>query len=174
MVWRQPLGEKKLRCIESWKRNLPNYEIVRWHESNFDVRCCDYVSEAYDASKWDFVSDYARLLVHSNWWRRCYMASFNLTASLLLLATRNKDSRHRFPSICDTAYVGLSVTALRISIIERVALYMQPFVCLSYERVIDSFSTKSRYLAAVVINALLFSLYSSYAVSSSRIYSFCF
>lgn len=102
------------------------------------------------------------------------MASFNLTASLLLLATRNKDSRHRFPAICDAAYVGLSVTALRISIIERVALYMQPFVCLSYERVIDSFPTKSRYLAAVVINALLFSLYFSYAVSSSRIYSFCF
>lgn len=43
------LGEKKLRCIESWKRNLSNYEIVRWDELNFDVCCCDYVSEAYDA-----------------------------------------------------------------------------------------------------------------------------
>lgn len=148
--------------------------MVRWDESNFDVRCCDYVSEAYDARKWDFVSDYARLLVHSNWWRRCYMASFNLTASLLLLATRNKDSWHRFPSICDAAYVGLSVTALRISIIERAALYMQPFVCLSYERVIDSFPTKSRYLAAVVINALLFSLYFSCTVAHRAFIPFAF
>lgn len=55
-----PLGEKETRCIESWKRFLPDYDIKRWDESNFDVRCCDYVSEAYDAKKWAFVSDYAR------------------------------------------------------------------------------------------------------------------
>lgn len=55
-----PLGEEEMRCIESWKRFLPDYEIKRWDESNFDVRCCDYVSEAYDAKKWAFVSDYAR------------------------------------------------------------------------------------------------------------------
>lgn len=58
-----PLGEKELRCIESWKKYLPDYEIVRWDESNFDVRCCDYVSEAYDVKKWAFVSDYARFKV---------------------------------------------------------------------------------------------------------------
>lgn len=56
-----PLGEKEIACIESWKRFLPGYSIVRWDESNWDVRCCDYVSEAYDAKKWAFVSDYARL-----------------------------------------------------------------------------------------------------------------
>ena len=54
------LGEKELRCIESWRKFLPNYEIRRWDESNWDVRCCEYVSEAYDAKKWAFVSDYAR------------------------------------------------------------------------------------------------------------------
>lgn len=56
-----PLGEKELACIESWKKYLPGYEIKRWDETNWDVRCCDYVSEAYDAKKWAFVSDYARL-----------------------------------------------------------------------------------------------------------------
>ena len=56
-----PLGEKELACIESWKKYLPGYEIKRWDEANWDVRCCDYVSEAYDAKKWAFVSDYARL-----------------------------------------------------------------------------------------------------------------
>ena len=56
-----PLGEKELACIESWRKFLPGYKIVRWDESNWDVRCCDYVSEAYDAGKWAFVSDYARL-----------------------------------------------------------------------------------------------------------------
>lgn len=56
-----PFSDKELACIESWKKYLPGYEIRRWDESNWDFRCCDYVSEAYDAKKWAFVSDYARL-----------------------------------------------------------------------------------------------------------------
>ncbi|HJI39343.1 MAG TPA: hypothetical protein OIL91_09345 [Collinsella aerofaciens] len=56
----KPLGAEELRCIESWKKYLPEYEIKRWDESNFDVCGCDYVSEAYRAKKWAFVSDYAR------------------------------------------------------------------------------------------------------------------
>lgn len=58
-----PLGEREVACIESWKKFLPGYEIVQWNESNFDVRCCEYVSEAYDAKKWAFVSDYARFKI---------------------------------------------------------------------------------------------------------------
>lgn len=61
-----PLGEKELACIESWKKFCPDYEIVRWDESNFDVRANQYCSEAYDAKKWAFVSDYARLWVLVN------------------------------------------------------------------------------------------------------------
>ena len=48
-------------CIESWKKYLPDYEIVEWNEDNFNVNCCDYVKEAYESKKWAFVSDYARL-----------------------------------------------------------------------------------------------------------------
>lgn len=58
-----PLGEKEVACIESWKKYLPDFEIVRWDETNFNVRCCDYVSEAYDSKKWAFVSDYARFKI---------------------------------------------------------------------------------------------------------------
>lgn len=58
-----PLGSKELKCIESWKQFFPEYKIVRWDESNFDVRCCPYVSQAYDAKKWAFVSDYARFAI---------------------------------------------------------------------------------------------------------------
>lgn len=56
----KPLGDMELACIESWRKFLPGYEIVRWDESNYNFRSCDYVSEAYDAGKWAFVSDYAR------------------------------------------------------------------------------------------------------------------
>ncbi len=51
------------KCIESWKKFLPDYEIVEWNESNFDITCCQYVKEAYEAKKWAFVSDYARFKI---------------------------------------------------------------------------------------------------------------
>lgn len=48
------------QCIASWKKYCPDYEIIEWNESNFDINCCQYVKEAYEAKKWAFVSDYAR------------------------------------------------------------------------------------------------------------------
>jgi mannosyltransferase OCH1-like enzyme len=56
----QPLPELAQLCIESWRRFLPNYEIIRWDESNYDVNKIPYISEAYAAKKYAFVSDYAR------------------------------------------------------------------------------------------------------------------
>ena len=57
----KPLPKLAQKCLTSWRKFCPDYEIVRWDESNFDVNCCDYVKEAYEAKKWAFVSDYARL-----------------------------------------------------------------------------------------------------------------
>ncbi len=47
--------------IETWKRYCPDYEIKRWDESNYDVTCNNYMKQAYNARKWGFVPDYARL-----------------------------------------------------------------------------------------------------------------
>lgn len=49
------------RCIESWKKLCPDYEIIEWNESNFDTNSNKYVREAYENKKWAFVSDYVRL-----------------------------------------------------------------------------------------------------------------
>lgn len=56
-----PLPEKDKKCIESWKRLCPDYEIIRWDESNYDISKNLYMKEAYIAKKWGFVPDYARL-----------------------------------------------------------------------------------------------------------------
>lgn len=48
-------------CMESWKKYLPDYEIIEWNEDNFDVNISLYTKQAYEAKKWAFVSDYARL-----------------------------------------------------------------------------------------------------------------
>jgi len=55
-----PLPESAVRCIESWKKYCPGYEIRQWDESNYNIDVCSYVREAYCAKKWAFVSDYAR------------------------------------------------------------------------------------------------------------------
>ena len=52
-----------VKCINSWKKFFPDYEIKEWNETNFDITICDYVNEAYRAQKWAFVSDYARFWI---------------------------------------------------------------------------------------------------------------
>lgn len=64
-VW---VGPKKMprlaeRCISSWKKFLPDYEIIEWNEHNFDINCSQYCREAYEAGKYAFVSDYIRIAV---------------------------------------------------------------------------------------------------------------
>lgn len=62
-------GEKNERvkhCIESWKKYLPDYEIIEWNEDNFDINYNDFTKSAYENKKWAFVSDVARLWVLYN------------------------------------------------------------------------------------------------------------
>ena len=61
-------GKKKkdqliLKCLQSWKKNLPNYEIREWNEENFPVDSFEFTRWAYQKKKWAFVADYVRLFV---------------------------------------------------------------------------------------------------------------
>ena len=58
-----PLPELALRCIASWKKYCPDYEIKEWNESNFDTSSMDYMREAYEEKAWGFVPDIARLQI---------------------------------------------------------------------------------------------------------------
>lgn len=60
---RNPLPESAQKCIDSWKKYLPDYEIIEWNEDNFDVNCIPYTAQAYIAKKYAFVSDYARFKI---------------------------------------------------------------------------------------------------------------
>lgn len=60
---RNPLPESAQKCIASWKKFFPDYEIVRWDEDNFDVNAIAYTAQAYAAKKYAFVSDYARFKI---------------------------------------------------------------------------------------------------------------
>ena len=58
-----PLPESALKCINSWRKFFPDYEIKEWNEQNFDVNIIPYTAEAYQAKKYAFVSDYARFWI---------------------------------------------------------------------------------------------------------------
>ena len=51
------------KCIASWKKYCPNYQIIEWNEENFDVNQNEYTSFCYKNKLWAYLSDYARLKV---------------------------------------------------------------------------------------------------------------
>ena len=42
-----PKPKDVLKCIDSWKRYLPDYKIIEWNEGNYDVNKCQYMADAY-------------------------------------------------------------------------------------------------------------------------------
>lgn len=60
---RNPLPASAKKCIASWRKYLPDYEIKEWNEDNFDVTSIPYTQQAYEAKKYAFVSDYARFWI---------------------------------------------------------------------------------------------------------------
>ena len=53
--------ERTKKCIESWKKYLPDYEIKEWNEDNFPMNYNDFFIQAYENKKWAFAIDVARL-----------------------------------------------------------------------------------------------------------------
>lgn len=51
------------KCIKSWKKWLPDWEIKEWNETNVDVYLNDYTSYAYLKKNWSFVSDFFRCYI---------------------------------------------------------------------------------------------------------------
>jgi mannosyltransferase OCH1-like enzyme len=59
----KPLSALGKKCLASWEKYLPEYQIIRWDEGNFDVNSVPYTKESYQLKKYAFVSDYVRYKV---------------------------------------------------------------------------------------------------------------
>lgn len=58
----KPKPKLAQKCLQSWKKFCPDYEIREWNEENFDLQDTPlYVRQAYEAGRWAFVTDYVRL-----------------------------------------------------------------------------------------------------------------
>lgn len=51
------------KCIASWKKHCPDYQIIEWNEDNFNVYDHPYTKYCYENKKWAYLSDYVRLKV---------------------------------------------------------------------------------------------------------------
>lgn len=62
-VWvgNSPKSQLILNCIESWKTQLPDYELIEWGNESIKDIDIPYLHEAYEHKKWAFVSDVIRL-----------------------------------------------------------------------------------------------------------------
>lgn len=61
---RNPKPKLARKCIKSWEKKCPDYEIIEWNEDNYDLSSAPiYVQQAYEMKKWAFVTDYVRLHV---------------------------------------------------------------------------------------------------------------
>lgn len=49
------------KCIQSWKKTMPDYELKLWNEDNFDINSIPYMKKCYEMRKWAFITDYVRL-----------------------------------------------------------------------------------------------------------------
>ena len=56
----KPFPKLGYKCLESWKKYLPDYEIIKWSEENVDLEECPFIKGAYENKKWAFISDYVR------------------------------------------------------------------------------------------------------------------
>ncbi len=60
---RNPKPKLAEKCIASWKKYCPDYEIIEWNEDNFDVDEFPYARYCLDNQKYAFLSDFVRLIV---------------------------------------------------------------------------------------------------------------
>lgn len=93
-VWvgHAPKSELVLRCIASWKKYLPDYEIVEWNNQSLSEIQHPYVQQAFAANKWAFVSDYLRLYALYS------MGGFYFDADLEVTADLEPFRNHQFVS----------------------------------------------------------------------------
>lgn len=61
-----PFPDKIQRCVDSWRKKLPDYEIKQWNTSNFDIDSVLWVKQAYEHKNYELATDYIRFYVLYN------------------------------------------------------------------------------------------------------------
>lgn len=62
-----PYPESIQKCLDSWKRVLPDYEIMLWDTKRFSLSSSEWVAQAFEAKKYAFAADYIRMYALYNY-----------------------------------------------------------------------------------------------------------
>ena len=62
-----PYPAKIEKCLASWKKFLPDYEVVLWDTKRFDLEAVPWVKQAFEAKKYAFAADYIRFYALYNY-----------------------------------------------------------------------------------------------------------
>lgn len=62
-----PFPEKIKKCIDTWKKKMPDYEFILWDTNKFDINSSIWVKQAFEAKKYAFAADYIRLYAVYNY-----------------------------------------------------------------------------------------------------------
>lgn len=103
-VWmgNNPLTPLAEECLASWKTTMPDWQIVRWDETNFSMADAPlYVRQAYETRKYAFVSDYVRL------WALEQYGGVYVDTDVKVLKSYD-------PLLNDTAFVGLEESKVHL------------------------------------------------------------
>lgn len=100
----KPLPKLAKKCIQSWKKYLPDYEIIKWSEDNSNLEECPFVKEAYENKKWAFVADYIRTKALKEYGGIYFDTDMEVTKDISNLFNSNT-----FLGIEDTGFVAVGV-----------------------------------------------------------------
>ena len=100
----KPLPKLAKKCIKSWQKYLPDFEIIKWSEENVDLNECPFIREAYDNKKWAFVADYVRTKVLNEMGGIYFDTDMKITKDI-----SNFFDSNTFLGVEDSGYVAVGV-----------------------------------------------------------------
>lgn len=93
-----PYPQEIQRCLDSWKKILPDYEIWKWDRKRFDINSVPWTKEAFEAKKYAFAADYIRLYALYNY------GGIYLDSDVLMY--KSFDPLLNLPYFIGTDYIG--------------------------------------------------------------------
>ena len=102
----KPISKLAKKCINSWKKYLPDYEIKFWNETNIDISECPFIKEAYKNKKWAFVADYVRCKALKEYGGIYFDTDIEIIKDISFLFN---DETNSFLGMEDSGYVAVGV-----------------------------------------------------------------
>lgn len=99
----EPYPNNIQKCLDSWKKNLPSYEIKLWSKDTFDINSVQWVRESFEAKKYAFAADYIRF------WALYHYGGIYLDSDIEVL--KNYDAFLNHKSFIGFEYLGIPEAA---------------------------------------------------------------